>query len=189
MSSDQVFRQRRDRSDARRLKSRIAPGSGRRVAGSPASARTATVSAPRSTAYSNSGAGAFQDFACARPTGIISGSLCARVLWSGSDAEVVGLVGTLTDVTGSSRTAEERLLHDAVHDNLTGFPRPREFLPRPARRGARHGQGRSNQNRHHAASNRDGDRPRPLQAGQRIHRDGASATQYLLDAGAPASPG
>src|ERR1700734_4289946 len=35
----------------------------------------------------------------------------------GSDGEVVRLVGTLTDVT-EARVAEERLLHDAVHDNL-----------------------------------------------------------------------
>src|SRR5437764_2405758 len=35
----------------------------------------------------------------------------------GSDGEVVRLVGTLTDVT-QFKNAEERLLHDAVHDNL-----------------------------------------------------------------------
>src|SRR6202012_396350 len=40
----------------------------------------------------------------------------------GSDGEVVRLVGTLTDVT-ETKTAEERLLHDAVHDNLTGLPK------------------------------------------------------------------
>src|SRR5437867_10068419 len=38
----------------------------------------------------------------------------------GSDGEVVRLVGTLTDVT-EFKNAEERLLHDAVHDNLTGL--------------------------------------------------------------------
>jgi len=35
----------------------------------------------------------------------------------GSDGEVVRLVGTISDVT-EFKTAEERLLHDAVHDNL-----------------------------------------------------------------------
>ncbi len=44
----------------------------------------------------------------------------------GSDGEVVRLVGTLFDVT-AFKTAEERLLHDAVHDNLTGLPN-RELL-------------------------------------------------------------
>jgi diguanylate cyclase (GGDEF)-like protein/PAS domain S-box-containing protein len=47
----------------------------------------------------------------------------------GSDGEVVRLVGTLTDVTGF-KTAEERLLHDAVHDNLTGLPNRELFLDR-----------------------------------------------------------
>jgi diguanylate cyclase (GGDEF)-like protein/PAS domain S-box-containing protein len=47
----------------------------------------------------------------------------------GSDGEVVRLVGTLNDVTGF-KTAEERLLHDAVHDNLTGLPNRELFLDR-----------------------------------------------------------
>src|SRR5271170_2898810 len=47
----------------------------------------------------------------------------------GSDGEVVRLVGTLTDVT-ETKTAEERLLHDAVHDNLTGLPNRELFLDR-----------------------------------------------------------
>ena len=47
----------------------------------------------------------------------------------GSDGEVIRLVGTLTDVT-ESKTAEERLLHDAVHDNLTGLPNRELFLDR-----------------------------------------------------------
>jgi diguanylate cyclase (GGDEF)-like protein/PAS domain S-box-containing protein len=47
----------------------------------------------------------------------------------GSDGEVVRLVGTLTDVT-QFKTAEERLLHDAVHDNLTGLPNRELFLDR-----------------------------------------------------------
>jgi len=47
----------------------------------------------------------------------------------GSDGEVVRLVGTLTDVT-EFKTAEERLLHDAVHDNLTGLPNRELFIDR-----------------------------------------------------------
>ena len=47
----------------------------------------------------------------------------------GSDGEVIRLVGTLTDVT-DFKTAEERLLHDAVHDNLTGLPNRELFLDR-----------------------------------------------------------
>jgi diguanylate cyclase (GGDEF)-like protein/PAS domain S-box-containing protein len=47
----------------------------------------------------------------------------------GSDGEVVRLVGTLTDVT-DIKTAEERLLFDAVHDNLTGLPNRELFIDR-----------------------------------------------------------
>ncbi|HKY87603.1 MAG TPA: PAS domain-containing protein, partial [Pseudorhodoplanes sp.] len=47
----------------------------------------------------------------------------------GSDGEVVRLVGTLSDVT-EFKTAEERLLHDAVHDNLTGLPNRELFMNR-----------------------------------------------------------
>ncbi len=47
----------------------------------------------------------------------------------GDDGEVVRIVGTLTDVT-EQRTGEERLLHDAVHDNLTGLPNRELFLDR-----------------------------------------------------------
>jgi len=49
----------------------------------------------------------------------------------GSDGEVLRCVGTLSDVT-EERTAEERLLHDAVHDNLTGLPNRELFLDRVA---------------------------------------------------------
>ncbi|HEY8565530.1 MAG TPA: EAL domain-containing protein [Beijerinckiaceae bacterium] len=47
----------------------------------------------------------------------------------GGDSEVVRIVGTLADVT-ESKTAEERLLHDAVHDNLTGLPNRELFNDR-----------------------------------------------------------
>ncbi len=43
--------------------------------------------------------------------------------------EVTRCVGTLLDVT-ETRTAEERLLHNAVHDNLTGLPNRELFLDR-----------------------------------------------------------
>jgi len=47
----------------------------------------------------------------------------------GSDGEVVRLVGTMTDVT-EFKNAEERLLFDAVHDNLTGLPNRELFIDR-----------------------------------------------------------
>ena len=47
----------------------------------------------------------------------------------GSDGEVVRLVGTITDVT-EFKNAEERLLFDAVHDNLTGLPNRELFVDR-----------------------------------------------------------
>jgi diguanylate cyclase (GGDEF)-like protein/PAS domain S-box-containing protein len=70
-----------------------------------------------------------QDFRLRTPDG--------RSLWFtmkarpvvGSDGEVIRLVGTLTDVT-DSKISEERLLHDAVHDNLTGLPNRQLFVDR-----------------------------------------------------------
>jgi diguanylate cyclase (GGDEF)-like protein/PAS domain S-box-containing protein len=47
----------------------------------------------------------------------------------GQDGEVVRIIGTMADVT-DAKTAEERLLHDAVHDNLTGLPNRQLFLDR-----------------------------------------------------------
>jgi diguanylate cyclase (GGDEF)-like protein/PAS domain S-box-containing protein len=47
----------------------------------------------------------------------------------GSDGEVVQLVGTLSDVT-EAKNAEDRLLFDAVHDNLTGLPNRELFIDR-----------------------------------------------------------
>ncbi|MEZ0213791.1 MAG: EAL domain-containing protein [Xanthobacteraceae bacterium] len=49
----------------------------------------------------------------------------------GTDGEVVRCIGTLSDVT-ETRTAEERMLHDAVRDNLTGLPNRELFLDRLA---------------------------------------------------------
>ncbi len=48
---------------------------------------------------------------------------------AGPDGEVIRIIGSLSDVT-ESRTAEERLLHDAVYDNLTGLPNRELFLDR-----------------------------------------------------------
>ena len=70
-----------------------------------------------------------QDFRLRTPDGhYLWFTLKARPV-VGSDGEVVRLVGTLTDVT-EFKTAEERLLHDSVHDNLTGLPNRELFLDR-----------------------------------------------------------
>ncbi|HEY2189228.1 MAG TPA: EAL domain-containing protein, partial [Caldimonas sp.] len=70
-----------------------------------------------------------QDFRLRTPDGhYLWFTLKARPV-VGSDGEVVRVVGTLTDVT-DFKTAEERLLHDAVHDNLTGLPNRQLFLDR-----------------------------------------------------------
>ena len=47
----------------------------------------------------------------------------------GGDGQVNRIVGTLQDVT-EDRAARERLLHDAVHDSLTGLPNRQLFLDR-----------------------------------------------------------
>jgi diguanylate cyclase (GGDEF)-like protein/PAS domain S-box-containing protein len=47
----------------------------------------------------------------------------------GPDGEVIRVVGTLNDVT-EERNARERMLHDAVHDNLTGLPNRELFFDR-----------------------------------------------------------
>ena len=46
-----------------------------------------------------------------------------------ADGDVVRVVGTLADVT-EAKTAEERILHDSVHDNLTGLPHRELFFDR-----------------------------------------------------------
>ena len=47
----------------------------------------------------------------------------------GSNGEVIRCVGTITDIT-EQKSSEERLLHDAVHDNLTGLPNRELFFDR-----------------------------------------------------------
>jgi diguanylate cyclase (GGDEF)-like protein/PAS domain S-box-containing protein len=48
---------------------------------------------------------------------------------AGTDGDVVRIVGTLGDIT-EAKIAEERLLCDAVHDNLTGLPNRELFFDR-----------------------------------------------------------
>ena len=47
----------------------------------------------------------------------------------GPDGEVVRVIGSLSDVT-EIKSAEERMLHDAIHDNLTGLPNRELFYDR-----------------------------------------------------------
>jgi diguanylate cyclase (GGDEF)-like protein/PAS domain S-box-containing protein len=47
----------------------------------------------------------------------------------GGDGTVIRCVGTISDVT-DSKNAEERLLHDSVHDNLTGVENRQLFMHR-----------------------------------------------------------
>ena len=47
----------------------------------------------------------------------------------GAEGEVVRVVGSLADVT-ELKSAEERMLHDAIHDNLTGLPNRELFHDR-----------------------------------------------------------
>ncbi len=70
-----------------------------------------------------------QDFRLRTPDGhFMWFSLKARPV-VGSDGEVARVIGTLSDVT-EFKNAEERLLHDSVHDNLTGLPNRKLFLDR-----------------------------------------------------------
>jgi diguanylate cyclase (GGDEF)-like protein len=51
------------------------------------------------------------------------------IIYSKTDGEVIRIVGTIADVT-EAKTSQERLLHDAVHDNLTGLPNRSLFFDR-----------------------------------------------------------
>ena len=114
-----------------RSASSAAPWKAPRRAGSTCSIRsTAIASARRSTAPSSNVAAVW-----CRISGMRTSD--GHSLWFtmkarpvvGSDGEVVRLVGTLTDVT-DAKIAEERMLEDAVHDNLTGLPNRQLFIDR-----------------------------------------------------------
>ncbi len=70
-----------------------------------------------------------QDFRLRTPDGhFMWFALKARPV-VGSDGEVARVVGTLSDVT-DLKNSEERMLHDSVHDNLTGLPNRQLFIDR-----------------------------------------------------------
>ena len=67
--------------------------------------------------------------ACATPTAPIAGSTSRPLRCPVADRRVLRCVGLMREITESKR-AQERLLHDAVHDHLTGLPNRELFLDR-----------------------------------------------------------
>ena len=82
-----------------------------------------------------------------------------------AEGEVVRVIGALSDVT-EIKAAEERILHDAIHDNLTGLPNRELYLDRLAR-GDRPGRAPER-----ADAGGAGGRRRSLQGHQRRARHG-----------------
>ena len=122
-------RQRRARRPAR-PQARRARRAGRQLARGSASARPRPLHAgARRPAASALGADQPRSPAARRrrPLFLVHAEGAAR--WSSADGEVVRVIGSLSDVT-ELKTAEERMLHDAVHDNLTGLPNRELFNDR-----------------------------------------------------------
>ena len=121
-----------------------------------------------------------QDFRLRTPDGhFMWFALKARPV-VGSDGEVSRVVGTLTDVT-EAKNAEERMLHDS-RARQSHRPAEPQIVHRPAWRGRQFRQDHAE-----PAADADGDRPRPLQAGQRFRRH--RGRQFdPADAGAAADP-
>jgi PAS domain-containing protein len=92
---------------------------------------TATASASRSTPSSrNAAARSTSNIRMRGPDNHFNWYAVRARPVVGADGQVIRCIGTIVDVSDQKRS-EERLLHDAVHDNLTGLPN-REALHGPA---------------------------------------------------------
>ena len=123
------LRQRRDREPAR-LEARRARRAGRRLArhSAPARPRPLFGGARRASSQQRSGR-INHDIRLRGADGrYYSFVLKARPVVN-ADGEVVRVIGALSDVT-EIKAAEERILHDAIHDNLTGLPNRELFFDR-----------------------------------------------------------